>query len=313
MTRSFSLRAAARATGLLLASVTLLAAPVSAQQAIPNSPANMVSDPRSPGGHRPLAAATDMLRVAFVLDTVAAWQGLAPDDRAQLRLAIGPEQERTAAALGWFMYGAAVRIARDDLAGLYNPIADVWLVLHWRVSAGAPRLAAAFLVPGAALRPDAEARRWSESGEPYAAALVTADARAAARFTELGEAGPAYALIEWLAPQRMTLRQQAFAQLTPWLDGLQEWRRDADWRRLRARLVAANGFAAGLSSLPPAVRRSLIPLGAMRRGGVPSLLLGSPLAPGRIVVIDNSAAGRPAIELVDCSDGGRAAAAAGGG
>lgn len=268
---------------------------------------------RGAAAARRQAAATDMLRAAFVLDMASAWRGLAPDERAQLRLAVGPEAPVTAPALGWFMHGAAVRVAGADLAGLYNPIADVWLVLHWRASAGAPRIAAAFLVPGAALRPANEAGRWSESDGPYTAALATADARAAARFLELGEAGPADALVDWLGPQRAALRQQAFAQIAPWLGGLQSWQRSDGWTRLRTRLVAADGFAASLSAMPLAIRRSLIPLGAMRGADGNSLLLGSPLAPGRIVAVDNpDPGGRPSIQLVDLTAAGRPGSAAGG-
>lgn len=312
MARSFWLRRTAWAAGMLLALAMALATPASAQDATRSANSSAVGDSLGTVEFRRRAATTDMLRAAFVLDMAGAWQGLAPDERAQLRLAIGPEHATTAAALGWFMYGTAVHLAGEELAGLYNPIADVWLLLHWRRSAGAPRIAAAFLVPGAALRPDAEAGRWSESDGPYAAALATADSRAAARFRELGEAGPAYALVDWLAPRRMALRQQAFAQITPWLGGLQNWRRSSNWRRLQNRLVAADRFAASLASVPPDVRRSLIPLGALRRADGVALLLGSPLAPGRLVAVDNPEARAPAIQLVDLTGGALPAAGAGG-
>lgn len=269
------------------------------------------ADTRIAGATRERAAATDMLRAAFVLNMAAAWRGLAPDDRGQLRLAVGPEAPVTAPALGWFMHGASVRLSGRELAGLYNPIADVWLVLHWRSSAGAPRIAAAFLVPGAALRPADEAVGWNTSDGPYAAALATADARAAARFIELGEAGPPEALVDRLARERVALRGRAFAQIVPWLGGLQSWQRSAGWTRLQPRLVAADGFAASLSSLPAAVRRSLIPLGAIQRADGGSLLLGSPLAPGRIVGIDNPE-GRASVQLVDLTGAARPAAATGG-
>lgn len=258
------------------------------------------------------AAATDMLRAAFVLDMASAWRGLAPDERAQLRLAVGPDAPLTAPAMGWFMHGASVRLAGRELAGLYNPIADVWLVLHWRTSGGAPRIAAAFLVPGGALRPADEAGAWSERDGPYAAALATADAQAAARFLALGEAWPAEALVDRLARERGALRDGAFARITPWLGGLRSWQRSPAWTRLQSRLVAADGFAATLASMPLAVRRSLVPLGAIQRADGGSLLLGSPLAPGRIVAVDDPE-GRPGVQLVDLNGAARQALAAGGG
>jgi hypothetical protein len=129
---------------------------------------------------------------------------------------------------------------------------------------------------------------------------------------ELGEAGPPEVLVDRLARERAALRDQAFARIAPWLGSLQSWQRSGGWTRLQARLIAADGFAANLAAMPLAIRRTLIPLGAARRADGNSLLLGSPLAPGRLVAIDNpEAAGRQSLQLVDLTGGPRAAAATG--
>ena len=56
---------------------------------------------------RELAAATDTLRAAFVLNPETAWTILSSDERAVLQSALGPDAINRAVELAWLMRGGA--------------------------------------------------------------------------------------------------------------------------------------------------------------------------------------------------------------
>ena len=264
-----------------------------------------------PAQARERAAATDRLRARFVLDPGAAWRSLSGDERERLRLAWGPGDPATGAALVWFMRGAIVRVAGEDLSGLHNPLADVWLVLRWRTVGGGLRLSDAFLVPGDQFRPDGMPG-WPQRSEPYAAALAAASAEAAVGFVSLPDRLSSDALVDAIAGQRETLRAQALATIRPWLGSLRRW--GPGWAALRARLVATDAGDPALSSLPQLVRATMAPAGSIERPDGVSLLVVSPLYPSLFAALewpDSAATGTPTIRLLDL--GARSAAGASGG
>jgi len=258
---------------------------------------------------RERGAQSDTLRAGFVLDPAVAWETLSPDEADVLHRAFGPDRATAGAEIAWFMRGAAVRAAGEDLAGLYHPVADVWLLLHWERAGGVPRVIDAALVPGDALRPPAEAAAWTGDGRNYALALAEADARATARFAALPTVTDSGFLFAALAADRPVHRERALAALRQWVGSLASWavepvRRDA-WRALHADLSRGGATAGPAASLPMAVRASLAPAAAIEGPDGVSLLLVSPLYPTLYVTADfgpAGAGGRPQLSILNLAN-----------
>ena len=104
---------------------------------------------------RQLAAATDTLRAAFVLNPETAWTTLTRDERNTLQTALGPDVIHRPVELAWLMRGAAVRVGNaqaGEISALYNPVGDAWLLLGWARASVEWRVINAALVPGSRLR-----------------------------------------------------------------------------------------------------------------------------------------------------------------
>lgn len=239
---------------------------------------------------RERAAETDLFRAGFTLDPARAWATLSNNEAETLHRALGPERGWEAAELAWFMRGAAVRVAGEDLAGLYNPVADVWLLLRWERAGGGLRIVEAALVPGASVRPAAEAGAWTGSGALYGIALAEADALAAVRFVQLPGSVGSDLLFSGVAEARNELRGRAHGAIRRWVGGLAAWSSDparrSAWAALHRRLLDGGSGAGAAARLPTQVRASLTPVAAIDVHGAPSLLLVSPLYPSLYVTAD---------------------------
>ena len=252
-------------------------------------------------------AEADTLRAAFVLDPTAAAAVLSEDERVVLDTAFGPPTQLRDAELRWFMRSASVRVTPGSkgMSGLYNPIADVWLLLDWSRVGGSWRLIEAALVPGAELRPEPESASWRDAPGLYTVALANAKALAAARFDQLPEVTANKDLFAALAARRRTLQRRSFERIDAMLGSVGTWIRDPahSWAALRREVVEGKA-APTMSSLPLpiVVRASLTPAAAIMRPDGASLLLVSPLDPDIVVTADfadTSSTGRATLGLIN--------------
>ena len=235
---------------------------------------------------RELAAATDTLRAAFVLNPETAWTILSSDERAVLQSALGPDAINRAVELAWLMRGAAVRVgdlAAGPMTALYNPVGDGWLLLGWARVSGEWRLANAALVPGARLRLGDETGDWTVQPGYYLTALASSHDQALDRFVALTRNSSARELFLALVPTRTGDRAAVYERAGQWLNSLAGWKRDPDraaaYVHLRAMLAEGGKSAGPVANFPAPVRASLTPLGAITYEGGTSLLMASPLFP----------------------------------
>lgn len=252
------------------------------------------------GDAREFAAQAEVVRAAFVLKPAAGWSVLTPSEARILRLAFGPGRPLGDDAIQWFMRGASASAGNGDMVGLYNPLADVWLVLRWDRIGGSPRIRDAVFLPGRAVE-GGDGQGWTQSSGPYADALAHNAAVAHIAFTTLDS----YAFFDAFDNVRGPAGNEAYASVTAWMGSLRPWGEDKthlkQWRALHKDL--AEGRTGGnVAALPPRVRATLVPMGAITTADGPALLLVSPLAPQMIVAADYSGHGKPRLSLVNLAN-----------
>ncbi len=290
------------------------------------TPGHLVSAARAGEQRRPwqlerarvLRAQTDTLRAGLVLNPDLANAALTRDEQAALRVAIGPRTSRTSAQLSWLARGARVAVApgpEPEVSGLYNPIADAWLLLRWQSVAGAWRIDAARLVPGPELRPIDEATFWADQHGALTDALQAAEARALRRFEELFRNAAAADGV-FLAPVGRSAGSRAgvLRSCDRWLASLARWATEpghlARVRELRAALgEGGDALPEEVRALPTQVRATFLPTAGLATDAGERLLWVSPLAPQLVLLTDSgaesAAVGAPAVEQVSPVTGPR--------
>ena len=253
---------------------------------------------------REFAAQTEVVRAGFVLDPAGAWGLLSPSEARTLHVAFGPQRPTGDDAIQWFMRGAEASAGNGDMTGLYNPLADVWLVLRWDRIGGRPRIADAVFLPGSAVN-GGGGQTWTQSPGPYADALARNAAVAHIAFALL-DSGPFF---DAFASVKTPASDQAYQSVTAWMGSLRPWGEDKarlkQWQALHRDL--AEGKTGGtVAALPPKVRATLVPMGAITSADGPALLLVSPLAPQMVVAADYNGHGRPKLSLINLANAGGA-------
>ncbi len=253
---------------------------------------------------REFAAQTEVVRAGFVLDPAGAWGLLSPSEARTLHAAFGPQRAYGDDAIQWFMRGAQASAGNGDMTGLYNPLADVWLVLRWDRIGGRPRIADAVFLPGSAVN-GGGGQTWTQSPGPYADALARNASVARVAFALL-DSGPFF---DAFAPARATAGDQACQSVKAWMGSLRPWGEAKahlkQWQALHKDL--ATGRTGGtVAALPPRVRATLVPMGAITSADGPALLLVSPLAPQMVVAADYSGHGKPRLSLINLANAGGA-------
>jgi len=241
---------------------------------------------------RAILAQTETLRAALMLNPDAAMAALPESERAILAAALGPDDGALSARLGWFARSAVVRVAPGaglGAAGLYNPIADAWLLVRWDALGGALRLTEAAVADGPQLRPARDGAFWIEAGAGDARALAAQRTAAFAAFDRVFRRG-GDAIFDNAGDPVLSGRAAVWAKCDRWLAGLAAWGADparaAQVRRTRAALTEGPASAAGrrlglpngLDALPPRLRATMAPVAAWETPGGAMLLFASPLS-----------------------------------
>ncbi|MEI9905018.1 MAG: hypothetical protein WDN06_14435 [Asticcacaulis sp.] len=117
-------------------------------------------------------AHTEAMRAAFVLSPAARGNCCPPTKRAISAWRSAHLGRWATTPCNGSCAGASSSANSGDVTGLYNPIADVWLVLRWQRVGGAPRIADAVFLPGSALRDSTDRTPWTERPAAYADALA---------------------------------------------------------------------------------------------------------------------------------------------
>ena len=121
---------------------------------------------------RRIAAQTEILRAVLANDLPNAQRRISRDELQVLTIALGAPTVTRDIMLSWLMRSGVTVAADGEISGIYSPLADAWLVLHWAQLGGSPRLIDAALVRGTSLRPAESQPDWLTSPAPFAAALL---------------------------------------------------------------------------------------------------------------------------------------------
>jgi hypothetical protein len=234
-------------------------------------------------------AATESVRRGLAVDASELLTRPFIAEGGALSTALGPIDPASMPLLSRFATNAIARAAGPEATGLYNPIADVWLLMRWRMQNGRPILTSAVWADGGALRGD-DVRWWDASGS-FGDALVGGWQRSAAAFDQRFRAA---GTMPPLAPldARATVARR-LAQLEQGVLGVEADSRLAS-RLERARRThlanprssAGDPVALQVDALPATIRASTRLAAVFRRPNGLSAAYASPLRPDLVFFLN---------------------------
>jgi hypothetical protein len=241
-----------------------------------------------------VATDTETLRAAFVLNPETAWTLMTASERMALQTAFGNVAAARSVEIAWFMRGASTAVGNNGMSGLYNPLADAWLLMVWARVGGVPRVVQAALVPAERLGPgEGFTAREGDVG----AALAAARTDRLAQFEDLTTNATAGAILSALAPTRIADRTIVIDRAARWLATLAGWQQAPGqpeaWARLRAEMLRGRKRGHELALLPKVARETMTPVGVVTHGGGEAVLMMSPLSPALVAI--SAAASGPVI------------------
>lgn len=230
-----------------------------------------------------VASRSEDLRQALAVDQARLAAILGSSELRALTAAMGPPTVDRDILLSWFARGGHVAVAGTDLAGIYNPFVDGWLVLRWQQVGGRPRLVAAALVSGQPLRGASPAFA-GEADMPFAQALVARRLRSLAAFEQLtGEFG-SEALFRAYHPVRVAESERVLEQARQQVGALAQWSRSQAGDLGAVNRLIAAGDDPALATVPQRLRRDLGLIALAQTPAGTELVLQAPLAPTRSII-----------------------------
>ena len=226
-----------------------------------------------------VAARSERLRALLAVAQDRAGAQLAPDEWRALTAAFGPPQEDRDILASWLARGGQVAVADPQWSGIYNPLADGWLVLRWQQVGGAPRLAEAMLASGPLLR-GGEAPVAGLEAMPFAQMLAARRRASLAAFPQLArEAGLFRANWPLL---RVREGETVLAAARQQVGALAQWSRDNPAALRALDRLLSRGDHPALLPFPARLREALGPVGVVATGdGGAELVLQAPAYPAR--------------------------------
>ena len=251
---------------------------------------------------RRIAAQTEILRAVLANDLPNAQRRISRDELQVLTIALGAPTVTRDIMLSWLMRSGVTVAADGEISGIYSPLADAWLVLHWAQLGGSPRLIDAALVRGTSLRPAESQPDWLTSPAPFAAALLQTKLQAEDNFSALPTARDAPRLFALFGAMRDVERAAVFERSTTMLGAVSAWSRTNRGRLAALDRVTSKRPDPVLRALPDRVREQLSPMAVMDSPQGTLLVLLAPTYPTRVVIAtftDTDQA--PVLSLMDLS------------
>jgi|GEM_PF-4327311 hypothetical protein len=223
--------------------------------------------------------ATEVFRLQMAYNPTAAINSQNDAIKRAFVNVFGELSNKRAYQAAWFMAGAISKSGdNNSQTKLYNPLAQIWLVLDWSKSGDAWQLVAVN-----ASR--AQVADWTLATSPYLQALANSYFEALNGDNGVAAAG-----------------DTLFANADKWISGLADFvlnpnKQSAAQNTLeiihegRAARFGADGNV--IDTLPATVRATFAPITGFRRNNGSSLLFGTPLFPQIIIAADFDGANRP--------------------
>jgi hypothetical protein len=251
---------------------------------------------------RRITAQTEILRAVLANDLPNAQRRISRDELQVLTIALGAPTVTRDIMLSWLMRSGVTLAADGEISGIYSPLADAWLVLHWAQLGGSPRLIDAALVRGTSLRPAETQPDWLSSEAPFAAALLRTKLQAEDSFAALSTGSGVPRLFASLGVTRDVERAAVFQRSAAMLGAVSAWSRSNGGRLAALDRVTRKRPDPVLRALPDRVREQLSPMAVLNSPQGTLLVLLSPVYPTRVVIATFTDIGEaPALSLMDLS------------
>jgi len=231
-----------------------------------------------------IAAQTEFLRALLAVDMANASRAIPADDLRIVSAAFGPPAQDRDILVNWLMRGGQAFATREGLSGIYNPLADAWLLLGWRPVGADARLVWAALVEGEVLR-EAGQPDWSEGQGALGNELERAADQSSAAFLAIPETLGTGGLVELVETYRGLQGALVLDRVRDMGGALASWSaaNPAALQRLRVAIERKRDKA--LRELPDPVRESLSPMAALTGPDGVILVLQSPIDPSRTILV----------------------------
>lgn len=288
-----------RAPIFLLMSVVTLAVPLAAAaQPVANKAARSSSDEPS-GQFSPerISAHTEFLRALMATSMDAAPRAMPLDDLRIVTAAFGPPTQDRDIVASWLMRGGQVAATREGLSGIYNPLADAWLLLGWQAAGDDSHIVWAALVQGSLLRAPNE-RDWIMASDPVGEAMQRTTSQSIAAFAALPQSLGTAGLVELVEAYRGLQGTLVLDRVRQMGGAMARWSLDNPAAIGRVRKALDKGGDAGLATLPGPVRETLAPMAVVTGAEGDVLVLQSARDPARAVLV-RATGGRAAPQFRD--------------
>lgn len=236
-----------------------------------------------------IAARSESLRSALALEMGLIQEELSREELAILTAAFGPPTEDRDIIASWLMRGGLTTATDQGLSGIYNPLADAWLLMGWRTVGGSPRLVWAALAKGHMLRP-ADQPDWVESDGLLDDELSRISRQSLNSLSSVPDQLGTDGLVELVERFRGAEGKVVFDRARAMVGALAGWSSANTnlLKRVNAEVVSCSCRA--LRALPMRIRETLSPLALLSGPEGEILVLQSALDPQRMVLA--SAQGR---------------------
>ncbi|MFL0670370.1 MAG: hypothetical protein ACJLS3_02725 [Erythrobacter sp.] len=224
------------------------------------------------------------MRALMAINMAAAPRAIPADDLRIVTAAFGPPAADRDILANWLMRGGQVAATGEGLSGIYNPLADAWLLLGWDGPPDDPRLVWAALVQGNLLREPGEPD-WVDGTGSLASELERAARQSRVAFAALPQSLGRRGLVELVETYRGLEGTLVLERIRQMGGAAARWRKRNPAALGRVRAGLAIGEDPALAALPAPVRGTLVPMAVLTGTGGAVIVLQSARDPARAVLV----------------------------
>lgn len=269
----------------------LAAASTAAAQPVLDGQARTFSDsPAAPpradmaASTAPIAKRTAFMRALMAINMAAAPRAIPADDLRIVTAAFGPPAADRDILANWLMRGGQVAATGEGLSGIYNPLADAWLLLGWDGPPDDPRLVWAALVQGNMLREPGEPD-WIDGTGSLASELERAARQSRVAFAGLPQSLGTRGLVELVETYRGLQGTLVLERIRQMGGAVARWSKSNPAALEGVRAGLATGEDPALAALPTPVRETLVPMAVLTGTGGEVIVLQSARDPARAMLV----------------------------